>query len=479
MRRQHYGTSFIATRRKIPGFSDGEMSKEMVKKISMSLAVLMLLAVGCTVQVYAQEVPYTLHIEQRGEEGVVTGYSGVLPAVLEIPAGISVIGEEAFLDAPDLETVILPEGVREIQTAAFMNCLQLVSVSFPSTLKIIGMGAFCQCGALAEIDLPEAVEQIGMGAFGACELLEEVVIPPKVRLLSGTVFSYCSNLKRVHLPEGLERIGASAFGNCTSLAELQLPSSLRSVEDAAFKSCTSLKRLDIPEGPTYLSFTFDNCTSLTHLTIPRSVTMIEGSVFRRCDALEEVRYGGTREAWNKALSYGNSSLSSKVTLVCAADDPGRPDNPPPAEVTAPALRTETGYTITQGADGDILTGISIGRTDDFTDVASVINAFDAPVGTAVVICDAQGNECELIAPAATGDIVRLYDSLGRVREVTIIIPGDVMGSGILNISQVVRLAQGMTGAVPLTGPYLAAGSLSGSGSVNIADLVALASMLTV
>lgn len=452
----------------------------MVKKNRWpALLLLFVLSVGVAAPAAAQQSAYELYIEETGEDRIVTGYAGDLPSVLVIPAGVTVIGEEAFLEAEAIEEVILPEGVRAIGLAAFMSCTHLQTAALPETLKEIGMGAFCQCSALSRLDLPQSVEKIGMGAFGACTGLEEVTIPPKVKILSGTAFSYCDNLKTVHLPEGLWRIGASAFGHCTALEQLHLPSTLRSLEDAAFNHCTSLKSLDIPEGPAYLSYTFDNCTSLESLSIPASVTMIEGSVFNRCDALETVRYGGTKEEWNKALSYGNSSLHSRVTLICAAEAPPSQDPGPadPGTTVSPSLREDSGYTIRETETGTVLEGIAIGRPNDFTSVADVISSFDRPGGTSVLISDARGEECELIAPAATGDVIRLYDSDGHETNITIVVSGDVMGSGILNISQLVRLAKAITGIDPLAGVYLMAGAVTGGLRITIADLVRLAQML--
>lgn len=444
---------------------------------SLSAALLLLLCLAAPAS--AQETAFRLNIEEQDGDRIVAGYTGNLPPVLVIPDGVTVIGEEAFLESAEIEQLVLPDSVREIRTAAFMSCTNLATAALPGALREIGMGAFCQCSSLEHVELPESLETIGMGAFGACAALEQITIPAKIRILSGTVFSYCAKLRSVNLPEGLLRVGAAAFGHCTALEELHLPSTLRCIEDAAFTHCTSLKSLEIPEGPTYLSYTFDNCTSLESLAIPASVTMIEGSVFERCDALATVHYGGTKAEWDKALSYGDSSLPSRVTLVCAGETPPAQSPGPaqPGAAVAPTLREDSGYEIQQTAAGPVLKGIRIGRPDSFTSVAHVVASFDAPEETSVLVCDARGEACELTAPVATGDVIQLYDSEGRETNVTVVISGDVIGSGLLNIPQLTRLAAAITGADPLVGPYLMAGAMTGGSQITIADLVRLAGML--
>lgn len=47
----------------------------------------------------------------------------------------------------------------------------------------------------------------------------------------------------------------------------------------------------------------------------------------------------------------------------------------------------------------------------------------------------------------------------------------------MNISQLVRVAQALTGQRPLEGAYFQAGDFNGSGSIDIGDLTAVAALL--
>lgn len=62
--------------------------------------------------------------------------------------------------------------------------------------------------------------------------------------------------------------------------------------------------------------------------------------------------------------------------------------------------------------------------------------------------------------------------------VSLIIKGDVLGTGLLNIAQLTRLAQDLNGSKPLAGVYAEAGDLNGNGRIDIGDLPILAQWLT-
>ena len=68
------------------------------------------------------------------------------------------------------------------------------------------------------------------------------------------------------------------------------------------------------------------------------------------------------------------------------------------------------------------------------------------------------------------------DSDIPVREAAIVVTGDVLGTGVLNIAQLTRMAKALNGSDPLTGVYEKAGCFNGS-SIMIADLVAMARLL--
>lgn len=109
-------------------------------------------------------------------------------------------------------------------------------------------------------------------------------------------------------------------------------------------------------------------------------------------------------------------------------------------------------------------------------VGYFVNGLYAPYG-ALYVVDSQGYEQPYGAPLATGDSVVWYDAAGNRRTTELVVKGDVLGTGILGISQLVRLAQALNGSRPLQGVYRIAGDLNGNGGIDIGDLVAEAQLL--
>lgn len=76
---------------------------------------------------------------------------------------------------------------------------------------------------------------------------------------------------------------------------------------------------------------------------------------------------------------------------------------------------------------------------------------------------------------ATGQYGCFYhsDYPDGARLFSVVIKGDVMGTGLLNISQLVRMAEDLTDRRKLTGLYELAGDINGNGEVDIVDLAYL------
>lgn len=81
---------------------------------------------------------------------------------IEIPDGVQIIADNAFAGS-DVIDVKLPEGLIKIGNSAFANCTDLETINFPATLRIIGDLAFAGCAAL-DVEVPEKV-RIGKDAF--------------------------------------------------------------------------------------------------------------------------------------------------------------------------------------------------------------------------------------------------------------------------------------------------------------------------
>lgn len=95
---------------------------------------------------------------------------------VDIPSGVTSIGNSAFRECHKLNSVTIPEGVTSIGNGAFYECVALTGINIPNTVTSIGDAAFNSCGGLKEIVIPSSVESIGIYAFQNCFNLEKITI---------------------------------------------------------------------------------------------------------------------------------------------------------------------------------------------------------------------------------------------------------------------------------------------------------------
>lgn len=141
--------------------------------------------------------------------------------------------------------------------------------------------------------------------------------------------------------------------------------------------------------------------------------------------------------------------------------------------SVPAVLPESPVAVEDAADGELY--VVIHSTDensaDKLSVDALLRSFDVPDGIVSVVT-AQGEPAHPEAPAATGMMVRITDEDGTIRsEYPVVVPYDVLGTGVIDLTQVVRLASAYVGKEPLEGAFLAAGSQVRPGQICLTDLV--------
>jgi len=105
------------------------------------------------------------------------------------------LAEGAFAQNHSLESVEIPEGVTDIGEVAFFGCRNLRSVKLPQSLRQIREEAFGESG------------------------LESITIPEGVELIEEKAFFSCHGLRRIEVLSERVTINVDAFGDCPLLLE--------------------------------------------------------------------------------------------------------------------------------------------------------------------------------------------------------------------------------------------------------------------
>lgn len=122
--------------------------------------------------------------------------------------------------------------------------MTLTNVVIPATITVkgtdyfvtaIGNNAFYECKNLQSVTISDGITVIGNRAFeGVHDGDTEFTLPSTLTTIGENAFWNVNGLKTLILPDGLESIGNSAFAYCNGLTEVELPSTLTSIGERAF-----------------------------------------------------------------------------------------------------------------------------------------------------------------------------------------------------------------------------------------------------
>ena len=226
--------------------------------------------------------PYDIHIPSELGGYPVTGlgtysFSGYLDA--------SPYLHNSYQIGRNIRSVDIPQGVTSIGNHAFEECFALEEVTIPQSVTSIGLIAFGGCCKLTTLSLGENVETnietIGDDAFYYCIELESVTIPQSVTSIGNDAFGQCHDLQSLTIKDAATSIGHRAFLGCTSLETISLGENIKTIGYHAFNSCTSinLTNVTIPENVTTIRpGTFDYCTHLEYIMLPAGLTSFQDSL---------------------------------------------------------------------------------------------------------------------------------------------------------------------------------------------------------
>jgi len=251
---------------------------------------------------------------------VVTASNSCVGAV-NIPSGITQIGNLAFDQAEEITSVNIPNTVTEIASNAFdyTPLLQNINVDVANgTFSSVDGVLFKKVGGIRRIlyrypdgktgssgsyEIPSLVTTIGEGAFKR-SVLTSVTIPSGVTNIGERAFELASSLQTVTLGENslLTVIGDWAFSNNLSLTSISIPSGVTSIG----------------------SRTFLNASVLRSISIPSSVTFIGESAFENALLLRTVNFGENSQlSIIDDYAFWNTGSLTSISMPAGVDTIGQ------------------------------------------------------------------------------------------------------------------------------------------------------------
>ena len=267
---------------------------------------------------------------------------------IDIPAGITSIGDETFYGCIGLEEVVIPEGIKTIGERAYSDCTNanFTALTLPSTLEYVGTDAFGNCKQLTGVYITDLAAYCNVyyelsmynlhplyyarRLYLNNQLITDLEIPEGVQQINQFTFPFLS-LNSITIPESVTSIAPKAFYYCTNIKQLSLPASLTSIGSGAFSGFSSCE-LHIKDIEAWVKLdrtgfnggnfdVFLNDIPVKNLVIPDGVMEISGASFRGWNienvilpkSLERLYYGAFSDCMKLVNIYATSKFPPTLT----------------------------------------------------------------------------------------------------------------------------------------------------------------------
>jgi len=286
---------------------------------------------------------------------------------VDIPQGVTSIGNHAFFDCFDLENITIPQSVTSIGDVAF-GCCKFTTLSLGENIETIGDRAFEDCWYLKNVTIPKNVKTIGDDTFRDCHRLKYIMLPAEFTSFQDKLISCpadCVIYYNNDEAHARDQFGDNAVGDNATLAGHKLLYLCKVTFDANGGSLTGYD-----EVPVYrtekITDTIANDLKATDL-----------------DAINDPKRAGYNfTGWytedgkpedGKLFNVKDTAITENITLYARWEfDPNAPGCHP---------LTVTGGTVTVKYDGSDVTSTLNSRTD----AATGQKTYDVPDGATVTV----------------------------------------------------------------------------------------------
>ena len=220
---------------------------------------------------------------------------------IAIPDSVEYIGEHAFERNGNLRHVKLSKNLKKIESYAFSEC-GIDSLEIPEGVTEIGEEAFAY-GTLTSLKLPETLTKIGNGAFRNGFLWSDynspVKIPDHVTEIGGGAFFNCY-LSDIELPNHSISCGFEAFGG-NYLSSVVFPEGMTSMTVPVIMGSIYINRIYLPKSLKELSplaIAKDGYMEFHTVNAPYDA---DSYFYNNLVPVSEIYFAGTETEWNALI----------------------------------------------------------------------------------------------------------------------------------------------------------------------------------
>ena len=282
------------------------------------------------------------------DNAIITGYNGS-DLFVDIPSeidghSVTEISSTTFKNDNSIVGIEIPNGVTTIGQGAFKNCLKAQYISLPATLKNIDTNTLTSnddCVYIVErnSDAEKFVTENDMNykkRFASDKVSEsgqDDNISYRYNNLTSSLYvygegeiknynydnqpwkNYKSTAKSIDLFDGITSIGNYAFYNFTSVTpEVTIPTTVEKIGNSAFDCCASLKKITIPDNvKTIDNNAFGSCTGVTEIELGTGLTQLGTSdyynPFKYMSGVKKITFNSEKvptTPYGDLLQYMNS-----------------------------------------------------------------------------------------------------------------------------------------------------------------------------